>query len=506
MFKNPVSYLLREFTSVRTEQLNIQDKQASFIQKYMLFWLVFSAQNTRFGQAHNFYKIYSIKSFQKNVPISHYSDLKEDITDMLNGKSDILWPGKTHFFAKSSATTAESKYIPVTRDVLSKCHLKGGKDMVSFYLRSNPKTKLFSGKVLSLCGTFYPYENNPKIETGDISAIITKNLPLSAQLFRFPGPELALKNEWESKIEEISEMAIKQNITAIIGVPMWTSVFIKKVLEKSGKASIFEVWPNLEVFMHGGISFKPYRSIFDELFKGRKMKYIESYNASEGFFAIQDDLSKENEMRLMFDYGVFYEFIPLASYKKGEYKTLTISEVKLEVNYVIVITTNGGLWRYVIGDTVMFTSKSPYRIKITGRTKQYLNLYDEEITMENVENAVALTCRETDSQVENFIMGGTWPDKDGKGRHEWIIEFKKAPKNLAEFTKILDENLLRENNDYASRRANNIVLDLPIVHSVPEKTFYNWMKLKHRLGGQFKVERISNSREHLDEILNFVKG
>lgn len=504
MFKNSLSYLLREFVSIRTEQLNIQDTQAKFLQKYMLFWLVLRAQNTRFGKAHSFYKIYSVKSFRKNVPISHYADLKEDIRDMLNGKSNILWPGKTHFFAKSSATTAESKYIPVTKDALLRCHLKGGKDMIAFYLRSNPKTKLLSGKALSLCGTFYPYPNNPKIETGDISAILTKNLPLSVQLFRFPGIDLALKNEWEKKIEEISESAVKQNITAIIGVPMWTAVFIKKVLEKSGKQSIFEVWPNLEVFMHGGISFKPYREIFDKLFKGRDIKYIESYNASEGFFAIQDDLSKENEMRLMLDYGVFYEFIPLSSYQKGEYKAITVSEVKLDVNYVIVITTNGGLWRYVIGDTVMFTSKFPYRIRITGRTKQYMNLYDEEITMENVENAIAFVSKETGSRVENFTMGSTLPDKNGKGKHEWLIEFSKAPIDLKNFTKILDKGMIKENNDYASRRKNNIVLGLPIVHSVPENTFYNWMKSKHRLGGQFKVQRISNSREHIEEIFNFM--
>jgi len=505
MFKSPISYLLREFITVRTEQLNIQDSQASFIQNYMLFWLIFNAQNTRFGKAHNFYKIRSIKSFQKNIPINHYVDLKGDILEMLNGKSNVLWPGKTHFFAKSSATTSESKYIPVTKSVLSKCHFKGGKDMVAFYLRSNPETKLFSGKVLSLCGTFYPYEENPKIETGDISAIITKNLPLSAQLFRFPGPELALKNEWEGKIEEISEAAIGQNITGIIGVPMWTMVFIKKVLEKSGKQSIFEVWPNLEVFMHGGISFKPYREVFNELFKGKDIKYIESYNASEGFFAVQDDLSKENEMRLMFDYGVFYEFIPLSLYKKGDYKALTISEVKLDVNYVLVITTNGGLWRYVIGDTVMFTSLSPYRIKITGRTKQYLNLYDEEITMDNVENAISRASSRTNSQVENFTMGATLPDKDGRGRHEWVIEFKQKPNDPEEFIKILDEEVKKENNDYASRRVNDVVLGLPIVHAVPEKTFYNWMKSKHRLGGQFKVQRISNSREYIDGILDFIQ-
>jgi predicted transcriptional regulator len=286
---------------------------------------------------------------------------------------------------------------------------------------------------------------------------------------------------------------------------MWTVVFIKKVLEKSGKKSIFEVWPNLEVFMHGGISFKPYREVFNELFKGKDIKYIESYNASEGYFAIQDDISKENEMRLIFDYGVFYEFIPLSLYEKGDYTACTIADVELDVNYVFVITTSGGLWRYVIGDTIMFTSLSPYRIKITGRTKQYLNLYDEEVTMDNVENAIASTCKDTNSQVENFTMCATLPNQNGKGRHEWVIEFKKIPDNLEWFTEILDKKLIENNNDYASRRINDVVLDMPKVYPVPEQTFYNWMKSKDRLGGQFKVQRISNSREHVDGILNFLK-
>jgi hypothetical protein len=300
-------------------------------------------------------------------------------------------------------------------------------------------------------------------------------------------------------------MAIKQNITGIIGVPMWTLVFIKKVLEKSGKKSIFEVWPNLEVFMHGGISFKPYREIFNELFTGKDIKYIESYNASEGYFAVQDDLTKENEMRLMFDYGVFYEFIPVPLYEKKDYKTITISEVKLNINYVLVITTNSGLWRYVIGDTIMFTSLSPYRIKITGRTKQYLNLYDEEITVENVENAITKACQETNALIENFTMSATLPDENGQGYHEWVIEFKKLPNDLKQFTETLDKKLIKENNDYAERRINDCVLGLPIIHSVPSHTFYNWMKSKDRLGGQFKVQRISNSREYVDGILDFIR-
>jgi hypothetical protein len=504
MFKDSLSYIFREFITIRTEQLDEHDKKAGLVQKSMLFWLILNAQNTRFGKKHNFLKIRSVKDFQKQVPISHYVDLKDDIKDMLDGESNILWPGKTKYFAKSSATTGESKYIPVTSSVLKRCHFKGGKDALAFYLKSNPKSKLFSGKILYFCGTFHPYKENPDVETGDISAIAAKKLPITAQLFRFPGPEIALKDGWERKVEEISEISIKENITAIAGVPMWTAVFIKKVLEKTGKKSIFEVWPNLELFIHGGISFKPYRNLFKELFKGRKdFKFMESYNASEGYFAIQDDLTKENQMRLMLDYGVFYEFIPLTSYNKGVMNAVTIADVKIDENYVLVISTNGGLWRYVIGDTIMFTSLSPHRIKITGRTKQFLNLYDEEVTVENVENAMEKTCHETNSQVENFTMSASQPDKNGRGRHEWIIEFKVKPTDLKTFSEILDKNLIKENNDYADRRINDVVLDLPLIHAVPEKTFYNWMKANNRLGGQFKVQRVSNSREFVDGILNF---
>lgn len=503
---DPLSFFLRDFVLIRTAQIKLQSQKAINFQSYVLFSLLEKAQKTAFGKKYSFNKIYSIEEFQKKVPVAHYADLKEDIARMMLGEKNILWPGKIHFFTKSSATTGNSKYIPLSKSALSNCHFKGGRDLISFYLRNNPKTRLLSGKALFLCGTFYPFPENPKIKVGDVSAILTKNLPWYAQIFRFPGPELALKNNWEEKIEEISTLAIKENITALVGVPMWILAFIKKVLEKSGKQSIFEVWPNLEVFMHGGISFKPYKNIFDKLFEGKNIKYIESYNASEGYFAIQDDLSKTGEMRLMLDYGIFYEFIPLDLYEKGIYEALPLNKVKKNINYVIVITTNAGLWRYVIGDTVIFSSLKPYRIKITGRTKQYLNVYDEEISMDNVEHAISIASEKTKASVVDFTMGATIPDKEGRGSHEWIIEFSQKPNNLNNFIKFLDEALIKENGDYASRRIKNIVLKLPIVHIVPENTFYNWLKKEKHLSSQVKVPRISNSREHLESIFKFIKN
>jgi hypothetical protein len=502
---DPLSYFFRDFVRIRKSELDLQSRNPERFQKLILTSLVIRAIATKFGRKHSFAKIRSIKSFQNNVPIAHYADLKSNILEMMHGRANILWPGKIKYFTKSSGTTGASKYIPVSKNTLLTCHFKGGKDMVVFYLRSNPKTHLFAGKVLSLCGTMSPFPENPNIKVGDISAIITKNLPIGAQLFRFPPSEYALKDDWEKKIEEISEMAIHENITGLVGVPMWMIIFIKKVLEKSGKKSIHEVWPNLEVFMHGGISFKPYRKIFDELFTGKEIKYIESYNASEGYFAIQDDLNRPSEMRLILDSGIFYEFIPLDMYEKDNYTDVcTVKNVKLGVNYVMVITTNSGLWRYVLGDTVMFTTIKPLRLKITGRTKQYLNLYDEEVTMDNVEHAIANACVATGSTVGDFTMCPTLPDKDGRGWHEWVIEFTKAPDDIDKFIKFLDDTLIEENSDYANRRQNNVVLQLPRIHTVPEQTFYNWMKSQNRLGGQYKIPRISNSREHVESILDSI--
>jgi hypothetical protein len=503
---DPLSFFFRDLMLIRKSELDLQAKNPNRFQRILLTMLLVRSSNTRFGKMYNFRKIRSLKSFQKNVPISHYHDLKPYILEMMSGKANVLWPGKIKYFTKSSGTTGENKYIPVSRSALLGCHFQGGKDMVVYYLRSNPDTHLFSGKILSLCGTMYPFPENPRIDVGDISAIMTKNLPLLAQLFRFPSPELALKEDWEGKIEEISEAAIDQNITGLLGAPMWMIVFIKKVLEKSGKQSIHEVWPHLEVVMHGGISFKPYRHIFEELFKGKDIKYIESYNASEGYFAIQDDLEQSNEMRLMVDAGVFYEFIPFDMYEKGIYTDVyTVKDVVLGVNYVIVITTNAGLWRYVIGDTVMFTTLAPLRIKITGRTKQYLNVYDEDITVDNIERAVASASLATGVRVIDFTMCPTLPDGEGKGEHIWVMEFDVAPESMDSFIDALDAALQKENIYYGERRHNDVVLRKPIIRIVPESTFYNWMKSKNRLGGQFKVPRISNSNEHVKAILNSLK-
>lgn len=501
---DPFSFMLVDFAKPRIAQINFRDKRAKKTQENTLFSLIGKAKDTRFGKAHYFNKINNVKDFQKNVPVAHYVDFKKDIEDMLEGIPNILWPGKVKYFAKSSATTSESKYIPVTRTCLTKSHFRGGKDLLSFYMQSNPSTHVFGGKIISLCGTLSTSKINNSIRVGDISAIMVENLPMMIKLFKFPGPELSLRDGWEEKIEEISTLAVNQNITCLVGAPIWISVFVKKVLEKSGKKSIFEVWPNLEIFAHGGISFKPYRKVFEELFKGKEIRYIESYNASEGYFAIQDDLSKPNEMRLMLDYGTFYEFIPLEKYQKGNYEALTIDEVETDKNYVLVISTSGGLWRYVIGDTIMFTSLSPHRIKITGRTKQYMNLYDEELVVDNAEEAIAYATEVTNSRVTDFTLCPTNPDKDGRGRHEWIIEFSKNPNDIEKFTNAIDKKLQEVNGDYFSRRVNDIVMSLPIIHVAPTNTFYNWMKSRNRLGGQFKVPRISNSRENVDSILEFI--
>jgi hypothetical protein len=502
---NPLPFVVKDFVDKRIAQIEKRCKFPLRTQKRMLRYLINQGVATRFGKAHSFEKIATIEDFQKNVPIAQYEDFKSDILEMMHGAPDILWPGTVRFFAKSSATTAESKYIPVTQASLTKCHYRGGKDMLAYYIHTCGKTTFLSGKILSLCGTLSPFAENKRAKVGDISAILTKKLPPMFRMFRFPGHALALEDGWEQKIEKISTLAIDQNITGFLGAPMWVSAFIKKTIEKSGKKSIFDVWPKLEVFMHGGISFKPYRSVFNELVKSENMHYIEGYNASEGYFAIQDDPSRLDEMLLMLDYGVFYEFITLADYQNENYTALPIDKVVLGVQYVIVISTPSGLWRYILGDTVKFTTLFPHRIKITGRTKQYLNTYDEELTVDNAEEALAYATHVTGATVHTFSMSATNPDKAGRGRHEWVIGFTKKPEDMANFTDALDRKLSEINNDYKSRRAHDIVLFPPIIHTIAPELFDNWMKSHGKVGAQCKVPRISNSREHIESILSFSK-
>ena len=426
----------------------------------------------------------------------------------MKGTQNVIWNTDIEWFSKSSGTTSSrSKYIPVTTESLEECHFKGGKDMISLFLANNPDSKVFLGKSLTIGGTL---ETNPlnlegTARAGDISAVIMQNLPIWAQFIRTPSLETALMSEWEAKIEKMANETMNENVTSIAGVPTWTIVLIQKILELKKAKNILEVWPNLEVFFHGAVAFGPYRKLFRELIPSDKMQYMETYNASEGFFGLQDQKDSD-ELLLLLDYGIFYEFIPIEELEKENPHAISLADVTVGTNYALVISTNAGLWRYKIGDTVKFTSTYPFRFHISGRTRHFINAFGEEVIVENAEKAIELACEATGATLVNFTAAPVYFDSSGsKGAHEWVIEFLTAPKDLNQFRDLLDESLRKINSDYDAKRYKDLALNAPIIHQAPEGLFQSWMGKKGKLGGQHKVPRLSNNREYLDEILGMMK-
>ena len=475
------------------------------VQNELLDGLIKKAKKTRYGKKFGFESIENYEHFGSKVPIVSYEDLYPYIEKLMKGEQNLLWPSEIKWFAKSSGTTnSRSKFIPVSNEALEDCHYKGGKDLLSIYFNNYPNAKMFSGKGLVIGGSHQlnQFDENAKSYYGDVSAVLLKNLPWWAQMVRTPSLNIALMDEWEEKIDRMAAITADENVTNISGVPTWMIILLEKILEQRNAKDILDVWPDLEVFFHGAVSFTPYRELFKKLIPSSEMRYLETYNASEGFFGIQDQTNSP-EMLLMLDYGIFYEFIPFSEMGKDHPKTLTLDEVEIGKNYAILITTNAGLWRYMIGDTVTFTGKMPYRIKISGRTKHFINTFGEELIIENAERAIAEACKKTEAAIDNFTAGPKYPGNGNKGSHEWVIEFLKVPNDLERFTKLLDEKLREVNADYDAKRYKDIVLIEPIIHVVPEKTFYYWMKSKGKLGGQHKVPRLSNTREYLDELLSF---
>lgn len=467
--------------------------------------LVYKARKTEFGKKNGFVDIATIHKFQERVPIVTYEDFYPYIERVLKGEQNVLWPSTIRLFSKSSGTTnAQSKYIPVSEESLETCHYKGGKDLLTLYLTERPESGLFEGKSLSIGGSLQDNPFNSDSEVGDISAIIMQNLPSWAEYLRTPPLEVALMENWEQKMAKMIEICSKENLTSILGVPTWTVVFLENILKETGGRDLLEIWPNFELFVHGAVNFEPYRELFKKkFFPSSQVNYLETYNASEGYFAVQDDLSKDGEMLLMLDYGVFYEFIPMEFIDEEHPKTLTIEEVELNKNYAIIISTNSGLWRYKIGDTVKFTSKKPYRIKISGRTKHFINAFGEELIIENAERGITAACEHTGLIIKDFTAGPVYMDDNKKGCHEWIVECKSAPENPHEFIEKLDSTLRIANSDYDAKRKGNMALGMPKVHFVEEGTFYGWMQKRGKLGGQNKVPRLSNNREFIEDILNF---
>lgn len=492
----------------RIHQIELFMKYPHEVQDELLKRLLANARYTEFGQKYSFDDLINYEDYKRRVPVHTYEQLFPYIDRLMRGEQNVLWPSEVKWFAKSSGTTnARSKFIPVTNEALEECHFKGGKDLLSIYVNNYPDTKIFSGKSLAVGGSSQINEFEPSSSSfyGDVSAVIMQNLPPWAQFIRTPSLEVALMQNWEEKIERLARETIEVNVTNIAGVPTWTVLLLQHILKRENKSSILEVWPNLEVFFHGAVSFRPYKNLFRSIIPGDQMRYWETYNASEGFFGIQDQRDSE-DLLLMLDYGVFYEFIPVEELDKEYPEALSLAEVEVGRNYAMVITTNAGLWRYNIGDTVKFTSISPHRIRISGRTKHFINAFGEEVIIENAETAITKACEQTGAVIDNFTAAPIYLEKSKRGGHEWIIEFKVIPRDMNEFRHVLDDTLRKVNSDYDAKRALDIALMAPTIHPVAEGTFYNWMKKRGKLGGQNKVPRLSNSREYVDDILAMVAG
>lgn len=491
----------------RIHQIELFMKYPNEVQEELFKKLIGTARYTEFGTDYDFASVNTYEQFKERVPVRSYEQLFPYIERMLRGEQNILWPSEVKWFSKSSGTTnARSKFIPVSQEALEDCHFKGGKDLLSIFVNNCPDTKLFNGKGLAVGGSHQINDLDPSASSyyGDVSAVIMQNLPPWAQFIRTPSLETALMGDWEEKIEKLARETARENVTNIAGVPTWTILLIQKVVELSGKRNILDIWPNLEVFFHGAVSFTPYRSVFKDLIPSEKMLYWETYNASEGFFGIQDQKNSE-ELLLMLDYGIFYEFIPTEELGNEHPRTISLRDVELNKNYAMVISTNSGLWRYNIGDTIKFTSLLPYRIRISGRTKHYINAFGEEVIVENAEAAITRACSLTGAVIDNFTAAPVYLEAGTKGHHEWIVEFKVQPDSLDAFTLILDRTLRELNSDYDAKRAHDLALIAPRLHSVEEGTFYRWMKKRGKLGGQNKVPRLANSREYVDDILNMVR-
>lgn len=485
----------------RFHQLELFMKYPNEVQNELIFSLLDKAKNTEWGQKYGFSEIESLEDFRKNIPLSFYEDIKSDVDRMREGEQNLTWPSEIKWFAKSSGTTSsKSKFIPVSQEAIEDCHFKGGKDLLSIYCHNNPETSIFSGMSLRLGGSSFINNKTNNSFYGDLSAIIIENLPFWVEMRSTPNNKISLMEEWEAKIEAITNTSIKEDVSSLAGVPSWMLVLAKNVLEKTGKSNLHEVWPNLELYMHGGVNFAPYREQFKEILPNADFNYLETYNASEGFFGIQDTTDKQ-ELLLMLDYGIFYEFIPMDNFAGTESKAISLSEVELQKNYAVVISTNAGLWRYIIGDTVKFTSLSPHRIKVSGRTKHFINAFGEELIIENAEAALQEACKKTNAQILEYTAAPVYMNNNASGAHEWLIEFAKKPNNLDEFSHILDTTLKLLNSDYEAKRHKDLALLSPIVKFASPGLFYKWLKNKGKLGGQHKVPRLSNNRTCIDELL-----
>ncbi|MCF1192936.1 GH3 auxin-responsive promoter family protein [Mangrovimonas sp. AS39] len=488
------------FLKKRFHQIELFLKYPNEVQMELLSHLLEKAKDTEIGRRYDFQSIGDYETFAQRIPISHYEDLSPDIERSRQGETNIFWPEPIKWFAKSSGTTnSKSKFIPVSGDSLEDCHYAASKDLLCMYLNNNEDSQLFTGKSLRLGGSKELYRENGTI-FGDLSAILIDNMPFWAEFSSTPSNRVSLMSNWEEKMQAIVEETVEENVTSLAGVPSWMLVLLNNVLDYTNKDSLLDIWPNLEVYFHGGVSFTPYKNQYKSILPKKDFRYYEIYNASEGFFAIQDR-NKSSELLLMLDYGIFYEFIPMDSYGTESEHVIPLNQVELGKNYAIVITTNAGLWRYKIGDTVKFTSIKPYRIKVSGRTKHHINVFGEELIIENAEDALRKVCQKTGAQIVDYTAAPIFMEGKEKGAHEWLIEFKIPPQDIDYFNELFDNALKALNSDYEAKRYNNMTLNKPKIHMARPKLFYDWLKQHGKLGGQHKVPRLSNTRMYLDDLL-----
>lgn len=487
--------------SKRLHQIDLFRKYPHEVQNEWFHKLVAAGRETEYGKKHQFKSVKSVHDFRKAVPINDYETLKEYILRVKHGEQNLLWNTEIKWFAKSSGTTSDkSKFIPVSKESLEECHYKGGKDLLSIYLNHNPDSKMFTGKGLVIGGSSEVNQFSKNSYYGDLSSIIIKNLPFWAEYIRTPSLDITLMPNWEEKLEKIAQAGAKEDVTSIAGVPSWNLTVINRILEITGAKNMLEVWPNFELYGHGGVNFTPYREKFRQLFPSDQVCYLESYNASEGYFGLTDRFDGHHDMLLLLDYGIYFEFLPLEELHKSDPETVLLKDVELNKDYALIITTNAGLWRYNLGDTIRFTDLNPYRIQVSGRTKYFINAFGEEMVAENAEHALSTACQKTGALISDYTAGPYFDDTGGG--HEWLIEFEKEPSDLSFFTEILDNSLKAVNSDYEAKRFKDFNMKIPKIHSLPAGSFYNWLKSKGKLGGQNKVPRLSNDRKILEEVLS----
>lgn len=498
---NLTSIVNKLYFQPRRRELERYINKGEEMQHEILQYLVKRGKDTEYGRKYLFSTINNYNDFAQNIPLNTYEELKGYIDRMRHGERNILWPGQVKWYAKSSGTTNDkSKFIPITHEGLQNVHYQGGKDVLAYYLSNNPNSKLFSGKGLILGGSHSPNYNFSNSLVGDLSAILIENINPLANLVRVPSKEVALLSDFEVKRDRMAKEVISQNVTNISGVPSWMLSVLLRVMELSGKEHLQEVWQNLEVFFHGGISFTPYREQYEQLISKQDMQYMETYNASEGFFGIQDD-PNDKSMSLMLDYGVYYEFLPMDEFESEKPNIVPLEGVEIGRNYAIIISTVCGLWRYEIGDTIQFTSVRPYKFVITGRTKYFINAFGEELIMDNAEKGIEAACKATGAQISDYTAAPIFMDSNAKCRHQWLIEFTKMPDSISDFERILDSKLQEINSDYEAKRFHDVTLQQLEVVVARKNLFNDWLKLKGKLGGQHKIPRLSNSRKNIDQML-----